>query len=1260
MNYKKTIAAFLCFALSMSVSANSDIGIIPLPKSITASNASLTLPANFSIGGDALPDSIMAEATNFANIYHQVTGQNPSVSASNSDALLKLEYSNAIAPEGYQLTVTTTGATIKASTTAGFFYAFQTIRQLLPAEFMAGVKSSATTFSLPCVTINDAPRFSYRGFMLDEGRHFFGMNEVKKLIDLMAVYKMNNFHWHLTEDQGWRIEIKKYPRLTSVGSIAPNSWFTDMKRGGYWTNSTYGPYFYTQDQIREVVAYAKERHINIIPEIDMPGHFTAAMAAYPEFSCTPYGSHSVWPSGGISTDVMNVANPKAIQFAKDILKEVCDLFPGPYIHIGGDECPDNAWQGNEECRKLYQAEMLTSYRQLQSRFIKQMADYLRTMNRTTVVWNEAITAGGADLQSIKDAGVKVFCWNPASQSALKAAQNGLDNVVTFYGPYYINRKQSTEPDEPSGAGDGSDSLRTTYNAIPVPSTVAASLVPYYKGVQGTFWTEHVNDSVYLEYLALPRLMAVAEAGWTQENQKNYVNFRQRVAADTTFLNLAGFNYCRRDLVAKKRNIVYPERDTYYRIVTRATDTDRKNTCITLLYKDSPVMTLRKSNNPQVNRLWAASQLDKADSAYKYQMWKFERSATDTTLFALVCQAFPEGSVKASPTEVSNRGRWDYDLTTKHYNFKLGTAGYGTDGSNHFYTINSSQTNGWYINASMGGQGFSVNLWTAPSDGNGGLWTFVAGENNPVVYDSFEYLNTGDYIQIENAVEGFSHQSLADNGTAKYLQWTDKGGEPGSPCNIWQVKAAQTNADNSQTLQLQNVATHRYMGSTTNGDIDKIGRPVQMAASGSTNLRLTYSKASGEFTLSIGARNLFPIPMKSDAHPGVVSSGSPILPQGNAWSVRKVNPVTVHLTDEAGKSLGTSLTDKDEASFTAPVLPNFTVTNTTWENSASVNVTYKRLSHTVRLECRDGNGGIIAFSDTTVSVGNKLNVETPAFNFYTLEQGFGSDLDVQSDTTFTATFTTTALSGIKKPAEPALTLISGRSYAIYDSSPTDLNRRGFRNVDPNGKVHQTRHIADSEPGLVWQLTANGNAFSVKNLYTGKYIPQLVSSQPVTLSNTPESFTFTHDKDGVAWMVKGRNNLYWDGLVDGMTGWNVYGHPYILYDYIVEPYFTVTVNCKNEGGQVLSSNTSFVRAGQPFQLVAPAISGYALRKTEGEELLDAVSDFVTVNLTYTGSATGIAGIAADTTPGKGIYNLQGIKLSKPQRGINIINGRKVVVL
>lgn len=545
----KSVLGLALIACICTLNTRADIvNLTPRPMEMTLSGGTYTLPTQIKIGANKLDKAIVAEATKFIEAIQAATPLRAGLVKS-SKADIKLSLDKTCKAEGYKLDITASGISVKAATPAGFFYAFQSIKKMLPPNVMAGVRDpKVTTYSLPLLSINDEPRFGYRGFMLDVSRHFFTVGEVKRMIDIMAAYKMNVFHWHITDDQGWRVEIKKYPKLTSVGSVRSNSWTVDMNYGDYWTNSQYGPYFYTQDEIADIINYCHRRHIKVIPEVDMPGHFVAAMASYPEFSCTPNGNHSVWINGGVSSDVLNVANPKAVQFAKDILSEIMDLFPDGYIHIGGDECPTTAWQNNAECQALYTKLGLSDYRQLQSHFIKEISDYVKTRGYKMLMWNESITASGADLDLMKQTGATVMCWTPCQQAALKAAQLGLDNIVTEYhsatGGYYINRRQSNAPGEPNGAGYGDDTVEGCYNYVPVPTSVPRELLPHYTGVQGTFWTEHVANREYLEYLALPRLMAVAEAGWTPQDKKDFSDFRLRMMADTLMLNYNNYQYGR--------------------------------------------------------------------------------------------------------------------------------------------------------------------------------------------------------------------------------------------------------------------------------------------------------------------------------------------------------------------------------------------------------------------------------------------------------------------------------------------------------------------------------------------------------------------------------------------------------------------------------------------------------------------------------------------------------------------------------------------
>lgn len=449
--------------------------------------------------------------------------------------------------EGYRLKVTRKGIVVEAATDEGCYYAFQSLRQLLPREVLLGCYAEKRV-TLPCMEITDRPRFPYRGFMLDVSRHFHPVSEIKRLLDLMAMYKMNRFHWHLTDDDGWRAEIRKYPRLTTVGATSDSCRMNDMERGIYYVRD-YGPHFYTQDEMREVVAYAKERRIEVIPEVDMPGHFCAALAAYPEFSCNPEGEHHVVDGhGGIYADVLNVADPKAVQFAKDVLDELCDIFPYPAIHIGGDECPTVAWEHNELCQKAIADNGLTSPRQLQQRFIKEMSDFVRGKGKSLYVWNETITEPGSDQALMQQTGATIFSWCPSKKAARLAAELHLPTVVSDIhhptGSYYINRRPSAEPGDPLGAGNGDDTVEKTYNYVPVPEDLPADLAPYYIGVQATFWCEWVSDSSYLEYLALPKLQAVAEAGWTPQDKKEWPDFRRRMLLDTPLWEALGYNYSR--------------------------------------------------------------------------------------------------------------------------------------------------------------------------------------------------------------------------------------------------------------------------------------------------------------------------------------------------------------------------------------------------------------------------------------------------------------------------------------------------------------------------------------------------------------------------------------------------------------------------------------------------------------------------------------------------------------------------------------------
>ena len=734
---KITLLLILIIGLPIAIMAENGINLTPVPMKMTVGNGKLTLPEKFAIATNGIKEA-ETETKKFSSLFSKVSGYIVTV-ANDENALIKMQKYNGneeLGNEGYTLDITADGITIAANSANGFYYAFQSIKKMLPANVMAEVKDeNVTEYSLPIVSIVDAPRFEYRGFMLDVSRHYFTTDQIKRMIDVMSYYKMNRFHWHLTDDQGWRFEVKKYPRLTTVGATRNNSWSVDPEYGGYYTNEIYGPYFYTQEECRDIVAYAAERHIEVVPEVEFPGHSCAVNAAYPEFSCNPNGAHSVQVNGGIFNDVLNVANPSAVQFVKDVIDEVIEVFPYHQIHIGGDETPTSAWEGNAECKALMQEKGFTHVRQLQSYFVRQISDHVTQKEgdkkRSIIMWNESLTAQGTDEELIKGTGGMMMCWESGQVQpcARKAAEFGMKSVITPWGPYYINRKQSTDPSEPTGAGYGDDTVEKTYNYVPVPTDVPANLQKYYVGVQGTFWTEHVQSNYLLEYLALPRLIAIAETGWTPANKKNFEDFQQRITKDTLLLNYNNYEYGRHYILDnKKSDKVMPtastdENKAWYRIVTTATDESRAGRCIQLLREGSSEIG---TGNAQVDRLWNSEVIeDENNAGYDYQLWAFMQDPNNPERWAIVNKAKPNGSVKGTPTAENNTGRWDYDENTRHYDFILGDKVYAKNGDNYNYSIRSQKVSNtsMCLNYAGPGQTYSINLWSDPTSGNGGIWEF---------------------------------------------------------------------------------------------------------------------------------------------------------------------------------------------------------------------------------------------------------------------------------------------------------------------------------------------------------------------------------------------------------------------------------------------------------------------------------------------------------------------------------------------------------
>lgn len=538
----KRINWILCAILTLCISSLSaqEISIIPLPAKMEPKSGEFTLSNKAKVYIAEKTGEFEKVFKRWESKFENSTEVELQQTKNDKKAAIAIIQNPKLKAEAYHLSIKVEGIRIEASDAAGLYYALLSLEQLSCVEILAGINAEHWDRTFPCVEIEDAPRFSWRGFMLDEGRHFYGKEEIKKIIDAMARYKMNRFHWHLTEDQGWRIEIKKYPKLTEVGAWRESKVlaYGEVKPDG----KRYGG-FYTQEDIKEVVAYAKERFIEIVPEIDIPGHSQAAVASYPEFlACDPENKHEVWLWQGVSADVINVANPKAVQFAKDIIDELTELFPFGYIHLGGDECPVNKWKNNKECQELLQQIGSTNYRDLQIHFYKQLKDHIaqkpENKQRKLIFWNEVLHGNTKPLGE----DITIMAWIGADQAALHAAKQGMNTILTPQIPYYINRRQSKLETEPRSQGWGTETVEAVYNYIPMKGADTSTLQSKYLGVQANFWTEWVEEASIVQYLMFPRLAAVAEAGWTPQEKRKYDDFLRRLQAESEYYRLKGLNY----------------------------------------------------------------------------------------------------------------------------------------------------------------------------------------------------------------------------------------------------------------------------------------------------------------------------------------------------------------------------------------------------------------------------------------------------------------------------------------------------------------------------------------------------------------------------------------------------------------------------------------------------------------------------------------------------------------------------------------------
>jgi hexosaminidase len=478
----------------------SEISIIPQPQKVVSDWGTVLVFSNLPI----LADSVNKK--NAAYLIHLLS----SLPRQNQKRIQTIHFilrtrDKSLGSEGYCLKITTKEIRIEAPTSTGVFYGIQTLRQLLPLEIEKGTPLEEREYAIPCLEITDFPRFAWRGFMLDEGRHFLGKEIVLHTLDLMALQKLNVFHWHLTEDQGWRIEIKKYPLLTTVGS---NRAGTGTMIKGHHDGIPHGG-FYTQLEIKEIVAYAADRHILIIPEIEMPGHSLAALASYPTLSCTG-GPFEVATHYGIFPDIYCAGKEETFTFIKDVLTEVMSLFPSPYIHIGGDEAPKTRWKDCPECQRRIKAEDLNNEHELQVYFTNRIISWLAKRGRRVIGWNEIMQEGLR-----KDAVVQ-YWWGKKKKLIEEIRENSRDVIISTYLSTYLDHSHALT------------SLKDAYEFEPAFSELTEKESTHILGVEPPLWTEWIPNKARMDFQTYPRLTAFAETAWSAKEGKSYKRFRTRL------------------------------------------------------------------------------------------------------------------------------------------------------------------------------------------------------------------------------------------------------------------------------------------------------------------------------------------------------------------------------------------------------------------------------------------------------------------------------------------------------------------------------------------------------------------------------------------------------------------------------------------------------------------------------------------------------------------------------------------------------------
>ena len=541
---KKTflLVTLLAVAASCCPKAEKTIEVVPYPNSVEMKCGSFNAEgAAFHLDA-SMDQASKAAVCRFASQLALASGQECAIEEGKAADGFVFIVDSTIPEEAYTVKVGKKAVTVKASCLRGFNYAVQTIKQMLPAEIFGNEAAADKDWTLPCCMIEDAPRFEYRGMHLDVSRHFFDTDMVKKYLDVMEIHKLNTLHWHLTDDQGWRIEIKKYPKLTEVGSIRKQTLVGHLFESRKYDGTPYGEgMWFSQDQIREIIDYAAAKGIDIIPEIDLPGHMLAALAAYPELGCTG-GPYDVWGRWGIADEVLCAGKEQTMLFLEDVLNEVADLFPSEYFHIGGDECPKVCWEKCPHCQAkikelgLKDTDSYKAEHYLQSYVMMRMTDFLSKKGKKVIGWDEILEGEVAD-------NAIVMSWR-GTAGGVKAAQLGHDVIMTPNSFYYFDYYQSEDKEnEPAGIG-GYLPVEKCYSYEPFADEMTEEESTHILGVQANLWTEYIATNEHLEYMLLPRLAALSEVQWCNRENKSWERFVESADDFCAIYDAAGYNYAK--------------------------------------------------------------------------------------------------------------------------------------------------------------------------------------------------------------------------------------------------------------------------------------------------------------------------------------------------------------------------------------------------------------------------------------------------------------------------------------------------------------------------------------------------------------------------------------------------------------------------------------------------------------------------------------------------------------------------------------------